>query len=110
VDELGTYFTARSPDGSLPALESKQPTLPDQWDYLNQQLQDLPWDEWGPELGCPGCSDKGLARLSVSVDGTLRQVTFDLLSPPDALLEAVNLLQEWMVLAGEGVIPIQKAD
>jgi len=110
VDELGTYFTARSPDGSLPALESKQPTLPDQWDYLNQQLLDLPWDEWGPELGCPGCSDKGLARLSVSVDGTLRQVAFDLLSPPDALHEVVNLLQEMMVLAGEGVIPIQKAD
>jgi hypothetical protein len=37
-------------------------------------------------------------------------VAFDLLSPPDALHEVVNLLQEMMVLAGEGVILIQKAD
>ncbi len=96
-------LTARSPDTSFPAIDIKQEVPEDVWQLLTELLSSQPWDDWGSEIGCPGCTDRGKGILQVWEGDAVHEVSFDLPSPPDTLAEVMDILSQWGEIADWGV-------
>ena len=95
-------LTARSPDTSFPAIDIKQEVPEDVWQLLTELLSSQPWDDWGSEIGCPGCTDRGKGILQVWEGDAVHEVSFDLPSPPDTLAEVMDILSQWGEIADWG--------